>query len=133
MIHSFKNREVNFDKRVKIFRNLNKKGVWYSIQQNGLTVGYVSDITLKDVKFIVREKTRQRIVITKERAVHAFIDGFIVLDNIALDFTYTSTVRYNPFKYNSFVSIENDLAKVVAADFVRCCESGVTAWCTTLG
>ena len=41
MITPYKSREIDYSTPVKIYRNLNKKGKVYSIQQNGLVVGHI--------------------------------------------------------------------------------------------
>ena len=56
VIIPFKQREIDFARPVSIYRNLTKKGVWYSIVQDKVTVAHTSSICLRDCTFNVNEK-----------------------------------------------------------------------------
>ena len=81
-ITSFKNREINFDKPVKVYRNLTRKGKIYSIQQNGLVVGHGTCITMSNCKFKVNPSGKKRALETGIRNVHAYIEGNIALKGV---------------------------------------------------
>jgi DNA-binding transcriptional regulator YhcF (GntR family) len=66
---SLKGRTINYDKPVKVYRNLNRKGILYSISQDGLVVGYSDEIMLSNAKFVVNMKAKEKIIETKNRTV----------------------------------------------------------------
>jgi hypothetical protein len=98
MIKSYKNRRLDATKPIKIFRNLTKKGIWYSIQQAGLTVAHSTDITICEAKFYVNEKARLRVVKNKRKEFHAYIEGMVINKVIS-----GLQVKYNPYLHNSFI------------------------------
>jgi hypothetical protein len=51
----FKNRFWVNSEPVSVYRNLNKKGKWYSIKQKGLVVAHTENIHMYDCKFIVNK------------------------------------------------------------------------------
>ena len=79
MIISYKNREIDYSKKVRIYRNLNKRGKVFSVKQNELVVAHIVDSSflMFDCSFIINEKSRWRAIIKKTRNVHAFIEGFL--------------------------------------------------------
>lgn len=99
---SFKNRDLDLTKPVEIYRCLNRKGVIFSVRQNGKVVAHTSKIILKDCELIVNKSGKQRSIQTQERNVHAFIKGVIgEYDDIKLTFSYL--IKYNPFSLENFV------------------------------
>lgn len=73
---SYKGRRVNYNKEVKVYRNLTRKpGVWYSIVQNGKVVAHSEFVLLFDVKFEVNEAGRQRMLKSGHKNVHAYAVG----------------------------------------------------------
>ena len=103
-IESFQNRKINPNIKVKIYRNLNKKGYVYSIKQNGLVVGYCSFICLKNCRFIVNQKGRDKVLKEKRKNVHAYIDGFLTKELPATK----AKVFYNPYKCKYFINEDNN-------------------------
>ncbi len=89
---------INPDKPVEIYRNLHKK--CYSVRQNGVVRFYTTNITLKKVKFVVREKGRQKVLRERQKNIHAFVKGFIVDRN---DLEIGDTIYYNPYTYEKFM------------------------------
>ena len=100
-IEPFKNRTIDFNKPVRVFRNLHKKGRWYSIQQKNKTVAHTNNLLLENCELIVNEKTRQRVVKTGKKEVHAYVKGFIAnsIPISQMDFK----LEYDPFKNKNFI------------------------------
>lgn len=100
-ITPFKNRTIDFNKPVCIYRNLMRKGVVWSVKQDGLVVGHVlHELMLADPQLLVRAAGRQRAIKTKHRNVHAMIKGWVVEDEKNTRF---SRITYNPFITDGFV------------------------------
>lgn len=104
MLIPYKNRELNPNKPVEIYRNLNKPGKTFSIRQNGLIIGHSNSLLLKDCEFIVNEAGRKRVISQKRKNVHAFIRGELLnCDAEHLDY---GEITYNPYKIKAFYLME---------------------------
>ena len=123
MIVSYKSRNINFDKPVRIYRNLNMKGgKWYSIKQDGLVVGHFKEsIRFEDCKFIVNHKARKRVIQNKRREVHAYIEGKLIAPAPIL----TDDVRmiyYDPFDIEYDFSVgsiwKRDKTNIAWSEFI---------------
>lgn len=132
LIQPYKERKIDYDKPVRVYRNLNKKGVWYSLVQNKKTVAHTSGICLVDCIFIVNEKTRKRVVKNKKKEFHAYIEGYI-RDSICGTDTkrndLPAIIKYNPYINNGFIcsNLTTNPFIVKKARFVICNEVGVRA------
>jgi hypothetical protein len=119
-----KERTIDLTKPVRIYRNLNKKiGVdkVYSIKQKNKVVGYTTSFVLQDCKFVVNSAGWQTYIITNERNVHAYIEGYWGnTENILLSFSWI--LRYNlnrgyfSYKIGENESIYLSTARVVYTD-----------------
>lgn len=100
---------------VRVYFNLHKR--LFSVQEkvNGSwkVVKHVEGVVLKNARFIVSEKGRQRVLREGRKNVHGYVEGFL--------FDYggplTTRIRYNPYKYDSFVD-ESD-GKVYSSRFAK--------------
>ena len=110
---------IDTNRRVYVYFNLHKK-IW-SVRQGNLIVLHTNRIALRDVRFLVGQKGRLKVLETKTKNVHAGVSGYVVdrLPNVpetAFD------VTYNPYKYDTFVSKDENLMPVYHADyaFLQC-------------
>ena len=78
----FRDRKINFDKPVMVYRNLTRRGKVYSIKQDGLVVGHATCLTLGNSKFKVNLLGKKRAIRTKTRNIHAYIEGKIALHGV---------------------------------------------------
>ena len=121
--------------RVRVARNLHKK--LYSIRYKGKVVGYRKRILLTNVKFLVSEKGRQRVLQEGKKNVHAFAEGDWVRRGGAFGTDangkkeFPIKVKYNPYEDTSFVT--SDGSKVECAWGVLLNERGVSACYLGLG
>ncbi len=118
-------RQCVVNTRVRVYRNLNKPE-YYSIkamdgEHKGKVVGYAKSVVLKNVKFIVGEKSRLTVVKNQRRNVHAYCEGIIVdaLDVVQTLSGYRHVVTYNPFKHATF------FVRETKASFTAQCEKVV--------
>lgn len=97
---SYKGRSLNFGDYVEVYRNL--KNNKFSVRVNGLVVGYVDEIKLENVMTKVGKAGRKRVLLEKQKNVHAFICGTVIkdfkYDEITLDQLY-----YNPYDVDRWV------------------------------
>lgn len=95
-ITPYKERSLNPNKEVWVYRCLNRKGHVYSVKQDGYVVGHTTDINLSFVQFVVNAAGKKKAMETKTRNVHAFIKGR-VNEEIQLDYKFMTSITYNPF------------------------------------
>ena len=121
MITSYKNRTIDYTRPVKVYRNLNRKGKVYSIQQDGLVVAYGNNFGLISPKFKVSEAGRQRVLKEQRKNVHAYMIGLMFA--ASGDRRGMRRIMYNPYKWDSFIDEHGD--KVFTANAVVIKEEGV--------
>lgn len=106
-IEPYRRRALKLDQDVWVYRNLMRAGAWYSIVQRGLVVGHTKEIALTDVRFVVREGGRRRVLTTGVKNVHAFVVGRVVPGCMpyVFDLPQHSALRgrYNPRQFETFV------------------------------
>jgi hypothetical protein len=95
--------------KVFVHRNLNKPPYWTIKARNGedagLVIGYDKSVHLKNVVFVVGEKSRQRVLASRQKNVHAGVVGNIV--DGGMDTNGWIPVTYNPYTNRTFVRIDN--------------------------
>lgn len=78
----FKERDIDYNSPVEIYRCLNRKGVTFSIRQNGLVVAHTDEFVLKDCTFHVNTSGHKRYCDTEQRNVHAYVKGVLDLKEV---------------------------------------------------
>ena len=97
--------------RVQVYYNLNTHTfsvVALEGKYKGKVCGYSDHVRLKDATFAVQPAGRERVLKEKRKNVHAFVRGELMSwdeERIPQDFV---PVTYNPYKYDSFVMVENE-------------------------
>lgn len=94
---SYKGRSIDPAKKVRLYRNLHNGKI--SIKQGSLVVGHADAVVVKDARFIVSEKNRQKVLETKQKNVHAFIEGYWQEASTPDE---GRSVWYNPYKTDQF-------------------------------
>jgi hypothetical protein len=125
---------LDLNKPVYVYRNL-KHGrtaePLYSVMQNGRVVGRVHNILLTDVRFVVREAGRQKVLQEGRKNVHAFAKGKIAGSAMGIDKNGPDLpvrVSYNPYKADHFVCGDKDQAyPVLGARAVLINKRGISA------
>ncbi len=92
-------RNIDFSKKVSIYRNLHKK--CYSIKQNNRVVAYADEIYLSEVELKVSQSGRLRVLKEKRKNVHATLHGYITNNSKIL----TQKLYYNPYKTEYFIDL----------------------------
>jgi hypothetical protein len=126
---SFKGRQVDTSKKVRVFRNLSpqyRKETVYSVVQGGRTVAHTRDIVLEQPTFHVSEKGRQYVLANKRKIVHAYVSGYI--NNTKQIEPLGDIVKYNPYKYSTFIceSTSGDVIALAGASLARLDNTGVS-------
>jgi len=89
--------------KVEIYYNLHRHCL--SIRHKGLVVRHADEVVLDNVKFVVSQAGRRRVLEEKRKNVHAFVRGEASASN-DFDSEYGVVDKYNPYKYNSFVTAD---------------------------
>ena len=136
LITPYRDRQVDFSKPVRVHRNLHKKT--YTIKQHGLVVGHSDMLTMVKCRFLVSEKGQAKVRRTKQKNVHAFIEGLITLKGCmgtSADSNDKLPVKitYNPYEDEGFMakSLVNRPLVVTHAMGLLINHHGVTAAYTT--
>jgi hypothetical protein len=122
MLHPYKNRLVNLDKPVKVYRKIEKTSsiFSYSIMQDNLVVAHGRNFILRDVKPLINKSGLGRVKKEKQKNVHAFLCGYLVDGEIEL--VGGQKICYNPIKDTCFKVCDNEF---VFSDKVFFTENGV--------
>jgi hypothetical protein len=100
--------------RVRVYRNLRTGTLslqTYNKEKKGWRVtAHPDHVNLTNVKFVVREAGRQRVLRERRKNVHAWIEGDLSMHTTK---DYWKTARYNPYKFTSWVGPDDvDLCNV---------------------
>lgn len=100
--------------------NDKKKVVYSVLGRDGRVAFHSHHLLVKNVKFVVNEKTRISVVKEKKKAVHAGLRGEIEIDpeiikNILSGYCHPGSVYYNPYKVDRFIV---GVRTIVAAPWV---------------
>lgn len=103
--------DIDFDRKVFVYKNLHK-GCW-SIKQDGLVKAHATELTLYGCNMKINRKGRERVLMEKRKNVHAGIKGYLKdadLERVWSDLPEDQFIEitYNPYKYSSFVQIEDN-------------------------
>jgi hypothetical protein len=95
---------IDDKKPCRVYFNLHKR--LFSVTQknernNWAVIAYTNYIQLKNVKFIVSEAGRQRVLREKRKNVHAFLEGFRCY--VLANHFHPRRITYNPYKSDSFM------------------------------
>ena len=72
----------------------------------GKVIAHVDEFTLSDVKFVVNESGRQRVLAERRKNVHALVRGCW---SPGVKVYVTNRVRYNPYEAGTFLTREHNL------------------------
>lgn len=100
-----------------------KARVYYNLHKNLLSiqektpkgwrvVRHESSVALRNVKFRVSEKGRQRVLRERKKNVHAFIEGDLASSEEVI--SADTPVSYNPYKGPFFYSEKDDVKEAYA-------------------
>tara|TARA_R110000824_G_scaffold218592_1_gene405309 strand:- start:122 stop:604 length:483 start_codon:yes stop_codon:yes gene_type:complete len=126
------NYKIDESRKVFIYKNLHKN--CWSLKQDGLVKAHVNDLSLFDCSFRVNAKGRARVLEEKRKNVHAGISGYIDLpwdhdepiqntfkksESVSREGKQAALAMYNPYKYKSFVRVDDDSKPVFWSSTAR--------------
>lgn len=109
-------------KEVFCYRNLNRKGVMWSVKDvgSGLVVDRSHTVILKNVKLKVSKAGRARVLKERRRNVHAGVQGQRIKRAPKREWI---KAYYNPYQVDSFVDC--DLTKIYEAEYAKLTSKGL--------
>jgi hypothetical protein len=119
---------------VRVYKNLTRG--CYSIQWKELgkgwrLFGHGGTIYLKDCRFVVYQHARKRVLLTKQKNVHAFVEG--ELEDIGPPIHNLEDLGYQKVSYNPYTGEDFRLTltqtPIRFASFVALTPTGVFAQC----
>lgn len=112
------------DKRIFCYRNLNRKGVVWSVKnvKTGLVVDRSPVVYLKDTQLKVSQAGRKRVLKEKHKNVHAGVQG-VRLKNKPRNISNWERAKYNPYLNDSFITVDG--IPVRSAQYVMLREDGL--------
>lgn len=127
---------LDLTKTVDVYKNLHTK-TW-SVRQ-GRVVAYTPTILIREAKFVVGEKGRQRVLRERKKYVHAFVRGYIMFPGELRDLEINRgidkdscckyvEVCYNPYVYKTFVRRDNQQPIESSPYADLCINNGVLAF-----
>tara|TARA_R110002050_G_scaffold235680_2_gene371585 strand:+ start:298 stop:735 length:438 start_codon:yes stop_codon:yes gene_type:complete len=117
------NNMIDTNRRVYVYFNLHKK-VW-SVRQDGKIVEHTKYIMLKDARYLVGQAGRKKVLEEKRKNVHAGVSGYVV-DRVPNVPDFCTTVHYNPYKNETFISHATERPMVWSPHVVMDCRHGRT-------
>jgi hypothetical protein len=114
---------------VQVYWNLHKNCWSLREKATGRIVKHMANVVLRNCRFVVQEGGRQRVLRERRKNVHAFVEG-VLSRPVPQDRPWVA-VKYNPYRYTSFVVPGRTPTPVSTADRVALWESG-SVWATGL-
>lgn len=103
--------------KVEVYFNLHKRVFSVRSCKTGRVVHHTKNVHIRDPQFVVREGGRQRVLRERKKNVHAFVRGYatyFVDYRTKEDCPTLDTIGYNPYKYDSFVKLQDETPVYVA-------------------
>ena len=97
--------------KVEVYFNLHKRVFSVRSCKTGRVIHHTKNVHIRDPQFVVREGGRQRVLRERKKNVHAFVRGYATYFE---DCPTLDTIGYNPFKYDSFVKLQDETPVYVA-------------------
>lgn len=120
---SFRNRTIAPNQVVQVYKNLHRNEWSVRDAETGLVLAHTPNIVLSDVKLVVNEAGRQRVLSTKTKNVHAYVEGHyrpdLKSDEPILALGHISRVNYDPYKFDSFVEAHRKNAPIHEANYAE--------------
>jgi len=112
--------------KVEVYKNLHKDTWSIRDRSTGLVVEHSNHVLIKDAKFVVQKRGRNRVLKEKRKNVHAFVRG--VIEDLPRITTFETPcnvqVKYDPYKADHFYRIDTGEA-VKESDIVVMDSEGV--------
>jgi hypothetical protein len=93
--------------KVRVYRNLRNR--CFSVQIGGRVIAHAKSIALSDATFKVSEASRQRVLKSGRKNVHAFVIGTVLPAESGQVLDAVRQVTYNPYSSSSFKDCKSQI------------------------
>jgi len=125
IITPFKDRVIDFNKTVDVYRCLNKEGKVYSIKQGGKVIGHTSQLRLKDATFVIHKSGQEKCKVSGINSAHALVRGKVWL-TVVDDKEHWNKVTYDPYNDMTYIChTTGEPFEIHHAQYVEFSEKGV--------
>lgn len=121
---TYKGRKLDPSKKVRLYRNLHNGKI--SIKQGSHVIGHTESACIRDARFLVSEKGRQKVLADKQKNVHAYIEGY--WSDSLHETEHGEKVWYNPYKTAHFRTRETNEACLTASCVVVDSTGDIEIW-----
>ena len=105
--------------KVEVYRNLRHGCFSVRLASNKKLLGHCDKINLKNATFNVKQGGRARTLKTKHKNVHAWVTGYVTLENLEhLEHNEAWEMYYNPYFSPAWLD-KKDLSPVRHAEYVK--------------
>jgi hypothetical protein len=87
--------------RVQVYYNLHKHCWSIRDVKTRRVIDHLNSLVLRECRCVVSEKGRQRVLSTRHKNVHAYIEGVLESEDIVGEY---QPLRYNPYLMKKFMS-----------------------------
>lgn len=117
MIAQYKNRQLNLNDKIQVYRNLNNNTFSIRCAKTKLVLAHGEGFILSDGQPIVHEKSRLKVVEKKSRTVHVYIEGYYggLFDEWNCD--VYDEAYYNPYFTDKFIA-KSENVEIIKGDFL---------------
>lgn len=100
----YKGRTIEKGQVVEVYRNLHTGGFSIRCAKTKLVLAHSENVILKNVKFVVSQAGREKVIQTKHKFVHAFLRGeYVGFNWIIKPLEKKVPIYYNPYKTETFI------------------------------
>ncbi|MGF7036075.1 hypothetical protein J2T17_007126 [Paenibacillus mucilaginosus] len=119
-----KDRQLQEGEIVQVYQNLNRDCFSIRSKKSGLVLAYAETVTLRNASYKVSERSRQRVLSSRVRNVHAFVEGEFVTADSPTPAGVGQIAYYNPYTTDHFYN-EQTRQPVRYTEIAHCQEKRV--------
>lgn len=128
MIYPYKERCTiysiyDWEHDVEVYKNLHNDKFSIRCSKSKLVIAHADDLYLLDVKFIVQQKGRERVLNEKRKNVHAYAKGKLTMAHKP-SWEVLAKVNYNPYRFGFFFNAKTK-EKVDKSDLCHISNLGI--------
>lgn len=120
MITPFRDRQLEINQRVEVYRNLNSGLFSIRDAKSKLVLAHGSHFVITNPKEKISESGRQRVIAKGVKNVHAFISGVYLGEQKQYDYVLKSRINYNPYTMSHFDNLGESKVYFTANEAFNC-------------
>lgn len=131
MIYPYKERCTiysiyDWEHDVEVYRNLHNNKYSIRCSKSKLVIAHADEVGLLDVKFVVHQAGREKVLRNKQKNVHAYAKGKLSMIHYP-SWEFVQKVKYNPYRFGFFFNAKTK-AVVKEADMCYISLEGILTY-----